>query len=414
MRGQLRLNTIRDFVGDMACQFGADVVRFAQRIIRIPSPSGDEQQCVEAIRDEMYQLGYDDVQIDGAGNVVGLVLGSHADLPPILLNCHADHVDVGDPSNWSRNPYGADLIGDIVYGRGASDTKGAIAVQVYAPALLRMVGKRPKQDVYVAAVVHEETSGFGTRWLFEKGGLPDFGLVILGEATSNELCIGHRGRAEFCVRIEGRSAHASAPELGNNPNFELARFLLELEKAAADMAHHQVLGSSTIAPTLIYNSSPNRNVISDWCEAIIDWRFTTETQEEMVHCLSKLLQTAGVDGGVELTKNDILCWTGVRDQCIRLSPSYALDPNDPIVRRVSEILAMIRGKQTHVGTWRFGTDGGYVTSTIGIPTIGFSPCEEQYAHTVEDCVRVSMMAESLRCYLALLMTGLDARTVDEP
>jgi putative selenium metabolism hydrolase len=382
------------------------MVAFAQRMIQIPSPSGDEKKCAETVKAEMEGLGYDAVQIDGAGNVIGLMRGTQNDVAPVLLNSHLDHVDPGDLSQWARPPYAGILEGDVLYGRGASDTKGALAAQVYAPALLRLVGFRPRQDVFVTGVVLEETGGLGTRQLIQKGGLPEPGLALLGEATSNELCIGHRGRAEFRLRVQGKAAHASAPERGKNPNYGMARVLLELEQLSSNLEGHPTLGRSTLAPTIVRSGPSSRNVIPDWSEALIDWRYTVETPDGMLEALRDALDSAGEDGIAEFTMQDSITYTGVEGHDRQLVHSYIMNASHPAVLKVAQVLERLKGRPPEIGTWRFCTDGGYLNAVEGIPTIGFSPCEERYAHTVEDQVRVSMMVEALECYAALLIEGL--------
>ncbi len=381
-----------------------DLVEFAQRIIRTPSMSGDEKACVDVIVGEMKALGYDEAYVDGVGNAIGVIRGSCPDLPPVLLNSHVDHVDPGDPGAWPHPPYGGVVEGDALFGRGASDTKGAIAVQVYAPGILKKQGLRPWRDTYVAAVVLEETSGLGTRWLIEHGGLPSFAVAYLGEATANNLCIGHRGRAELRVRVDGRAAHASAPERGDNPLYGIARVLLGLRDLAENQAAHHILGRSTIAPTQVRTSSVSPNAISDWCEAVVDWRYTRETPEEMIQALERIMKDAAVKGEAGFMMQNAVSYLGVSDSRPHLAHSYVLEPDSAEVRRVVNVLHAVMGRVPSIGTWRFCTDGGYLASVAKIPTIGFSPCEERYAHTSDDQVSISLMREGLVGYMALLVS----------
>ena len=95
-----------------------------------------------------------------------------------------------------------------------------------AVGALAQGGLRPSGDIYVAAVVQEEVGGLGTQKLVQSVH-PD--LAVVGEATSNHLARGHRGRIELVVRVRGRSVHASVPEQGVNPHQVLARFIQRLE-----------------------------------------------------------------------------------------------------------------------------------------------------------------------------------------
>nr|MBC8246029.1 M20/M25/M40 family metallo-hydrolase [Deltaproteobacteria bacterium] len=133
-----------------------DLIGFCRELIRTPSMPGQEEVIAKLTVQKMEMLGYDEAYIDGVGNAVGVVKGEDPDAPVYMLNSHLDHVDPGDQSEWKHDPYSGDIEDGKIYGRGASDTKGAFAVQVYAPEVLRRSGIKPKGDVYVTGVVLEE------------------------------------------------------------------------------------------------------------------------------------------------------------------------------------------------------------------------------------------------------------------
>ena len=131
----------------------ADLVKFMQDIIRIPSLSSEEGAVVERIKEEMLRIGYDEVTIDPMGNVIGRI-GSGPKV--IAFDGHVDTVDVGDPELWDRDPHSGDIEGDILYGRGTSDMKGGVASSVYAGALLKKRGIPDNVSFYVTGTVQEE------------------------------------------------------------------------------------------------------------------------------------------------------------------------------------------------------------------------------------------------------------------
>ena len=116
-----------------------DLIGFCRELIRTPSMSGQEGAIANLTVQKMEKLGYDDALVDGVGNAVGVVKGEDPDAPVYMLNSHLDHVDPGDRSEWKHDPYSGDMEDGKIYGRGASDTKGAFAVQVYAPVVLRRI-----------------------------------------------------------------------------------------------------------------------------------------------------------------------------------------------------------------------------------------------------------------------------------
>ena len=124
-----------------------DCVTFTQRLIQTPSMSHEELAIAELIAVEMRRLHFDEVWLDEIGNVYGRIHGQHRDLPALVLNCHTDHVDPGDPDLWPVPPYSGEIVNGRILGRGACDIKGPLAVQVYAMAGLLREGERPYRDV---------------------------------------------------------------------------------------------------------------------------------------------------------------------------------------------------------------------------------------------------------------------------
>jgi putative selenium metabolism hydrolase len=131
----------------------SDLTHFMQEIIRIPSLSSQEGAVVLRIREEMERLGFDEVIVDPMGNLLGR-MGSGPKI--IALDGHVDTVDVGDKSLWDHDPFGAELIDGVLYGRGTSDMKGGVASSVYAAALLKQKGLPENVTLYVTATVQEE------------------------------------------------------------------------------------------------------------------------------------------------------------------------------------------------------------------------------------------------------------------
>src|SRR5512136_43580 len=138
----------------------ADMVAFAQRLVQTPSLPGQEEAMAALVQAEMVRLGYDQVWIDEVGNVVGRIAGHGG--PPLLFNGHMDHVDAGDPARWPHPPFGGEIHGGELWGRGAADMKGAVAAMVYAGGLLKKLPAPAPGDRYVAAVVQEEVGGLGS------------------------------------------------------------------------------------------------------------------------------------------------------------------------------------------------------------------------------------------------------------
>lgn len=383
----------------MARDLGFDrVVEFAQALIRIPSPPGSERAVAERTRDEMQTLGFDDVWIDGAGNVIGRIAG-RGEAPAVLLNCHLDVVDVGDPAGWEYPPHGGVVDGGFLHGRGAMDIKGPLAIQTYAAA--HFVENRPAGDVYVAHTVLEERGGWGMEHLLADGRVKP-AAVIIGESTKGDVCIGHRGRAELVVAIHGVAGHASAPERAANPLRLLGRVLQAIDEFAANLPADPILGRSTLAPTEITTLPASRNVIPDIARIVLDWRVLPDTTaESAIESLATFLRervtpappfTISVDYSVEPQST----WTGMAETRRMFTPGFLLQPDHPIAQAAVQALTQAGGRPA-LRPWTFATDGGHSCGVNGVPTIGYAPGEERFAHTNRERLE---LGEARTCYEA--------------
>jgi len=381
-----------------------DMIAFCQKIVRIPSMPGHEKECAEACQEEMKKLGYDKVWLDGAGNVIGFVKGEEPSAPKIMLNSHTDHVDPGDSALWPYPPFSGALVDGKIYGRAASDTKGAFAVQVYSIPVLLESGLRPWGDVYVTGVVEEEVGGRGMRYLLEEEKIiPD--CVILGEATTNRIYLGHRGGMRIVLTFRGTSVHASAPERGANPHYAAARFLLNLEKSMGELLNDPLLGKTTIAPTLYSTDSTSGNVVPGQVRLVLDCRVTKEDEGFMRQFVEKLIGDIGLPCTIEVGRG---LSSQIENQGARRPGGFVTPKDDPFVQKAFRGVRKALDREPELGVWRFATDGRY-TAAMGIPTFGFSPCEEELTHTYDDHVKVALMEEALSCYPLFLLREPEQR-----
>uniref|UniRef100_A0A831TAL1 M20/M25/M40 family metallo-hydrolase n=2 Tax=Thermorudis TaxID=1649508 RepID=A0A831TAL1_9BACT len=380
------------------------MIGFAQRAVQTRSLPGEEEAMARLLRSEMERLGYDEVWVDRVGNVIGLLRGSGGG-KSVQFNSHIDHVHEGDPALWPYPPYAGVIEGGVLYGRAASDVKGALAAQVYLGPVLRTAGLRPRGDIFITGVVLEELGGFGTATLCQEL-RTDY--AVLGEATNLEVRRGHRGRILVEVRFTGRSVHASAPERGANPHYALARFLRALEELP--MRSHPDLGRSTVAPTLIATDQTSSNVTPGVLTLSLDWRnVSCEEPEDVVARVRELAQaslTPGVTSEAQAVGRRVRSYTGLEAE-MPPTRGFVLPGEHPLVRAAATTLGEVFQRQVPVGLWQFATDGGHL-ARAGIATIGFAPAEERFAHTVNDQVSLHQLRQALLGNAALALALPDA------
>ena len=291
----------------------------------------------------MEELGLDDVRIDSAGNVVGVVAGIAAG-PTVMLSSHLDVVAEGDPEEWEHPPFSGAVDRGFLHGRGAMDIKGPLAIQTYGAAAVR--GRSPG-DVVVAHTVFEERGGLGMKLLLESGEVVPQ-AVVTREATHGDICTGHRGRGEVEIRIRGVAGHASAPERAHNALDLVPAVLSAVRDLASRQPSDPTLGPATVVATSVDVAPVSRNVIPDRAT------FTGRVQTQAL-----------------------------------FTPGFLMDAEDSIVRAAAGAVGR-RGGAGHamIRPWTFATDGGWTSGVFGIPTLGFAPGEERFAHTNRETVRL--------------------------
>lgn len=382
---------------DLTADDRRDMIAFLQDMVRIPSYSTQEGRMAERLAAEMERVGLRDVHVDRIGNVVGR-LGTQGG-PVLLYDGHMDIVGPGELSTWKRDPFGAEIEEGVLYGRGAADMKGALAAMVYGAKLLVDHDVPLQGELVVAGVVQEEPcEGLGVRVLIEEEGLsPDF--VVLGEATELQLSRGQRGRMEIKVTARGRSCHASAPERGENAIYRAARLIFGIELLSSQLADDRFLGPGTLAVTQIENTGGSRNAVPDTCTFYIDRRLTLgETEAKALAEVRGVLLREEVRAELTVSEYRSTSFTGYEAQARCYYPAWALDREHPLVRQVSRAIRSELDYRPEVVKWAFSTDGVYTMGTAGIPTIGYGPGQERYAHAADERIALREVLQAARGY----------------
>jgi putative selenium metabolism hydrolase len=387
---------------------------FAQDLIRIPGPSGGEGAVAARVVQELKDLGFDDVWTDTVGNVLARVRG-RGEAPPVMLSSHLDVVDVGDPASWEYPPFGAVIADGFLHGRGAMDIKGPLALQTYAAA--HFLRERPAGDIIIGHTVYEERAGWGMSHLLATGEVRP-GVVILGEATGGDICIGHRGRAELIVEAQGVAGHASAPERARNPLDLLERILPALRELAATLPSDPTLGPSTMAPTAVETLPRSKNVIPDRARITIDWRILPGlTPEEALESVRRFLAPRvplpeGYAIEVRFAFERQWTYTGEEQDRRLFTHGFLIPTGHPIVGAAARAVSDATGRAPVLRPWTFATDGGQTCGLHGIPTFGYAPGEERYAHTNRERLELESARVVYESYPALIRAVQEAARVE--
>ncbi|MBT8073805.1 MAG: YgeY family selenium metabolism-linked hydrolase [Xanthomonadales bacterium] len=380
----------------------AELARFMQDIIRIPSLSSEEGDVIARIHSEMLAVGFDEVTVDPMGNLLGR-MGSGPYV--IALDGHSDTVDTGDLSLWERDTHSGDIEDGVLYGRGASDQKGGIASAVYAGALLKKTGLPDGITLYVTATVQEEDcDGLCWQYIVNEDGLrPD--LVVITEPTSLRIYRGQRGRMEMEVHTSGVSCHGSAPERGDNAIYKMAGIIADIEKLNERLAPCEPLGKGTVTISDIRSTSPSLCAVADGCTIHLDRRLTVgETAESSVAEILALPSVQAAQATVTVLDYAVPSHTGLTYPTRKYYPTWDIDEDDPAVTVAKQAYREAFDAEPETGFWTFSTNGVATAGMHGIPSIGFGPGHEHFAHAPNEQVEVEHLVRSTAFYTALVNT----------
>ncbi|MBI4646982.1 MAG: YgeY family selenium metabolism-linked hydrolase [Bacteroidia bacterium] len=366
------------------------------RLIQNKSLSCKEKDVQLELKRQMEEAGFDEVLIDGLGNVIGRIgKGSRI----LAIDAHIDTVDIGNITNWEFQPLSGEIRDGYVLGRGAVDQKGGAAAFVTAGKILKELNFDRDLTVYfVGSVMEEDCDGLCWKYIIEEQGLtPDF--VISTEPTNLNIYRGHRGRMEINITFKGISAHGSAPERGKNAIYMGAKVCLEIENLNEMLKYDEFLGKGSITVSEFISGSPSLCAVADYAKIHLDRRLTWgETKESAMLEIEKLIKD--IEAKAEVLKYKEVSWTGESYGMEKYYPTWKIDENHKAVQTGIEAFKKIFKKEPLVDKWIFSTNGVTINGVYGIPVIGFGPGNEFLAHAPNEKVLISDLVSASAFYTA--------------
>lgn len=374
-----------------------DIIQFMRDIVAIPSMDGQLKDVGERIIAEMNKLGFEEARFDKMGNVFGR-MGSGPKI--IVYDSHIDTVGVGDPATWEWDPFRGKVESGILYARGACDEKGSTPGMVYGLAIARDLGLLEGWTAYYFGNMEEWCDGIAPNTFVEVDPAvrPDF--VVIGEPTKMNVYRGHKGRVELKITARGRSAHAAAHYLGDNALYKMLTVISGIRDLDAHLPSHPFLGKATIAVTDAQISTASINAVPDGFTIYIDRRMTFgETKEEAIQQVRDLIPGyLRKEIKVEEMFYDEPSYTGFVFPVDKYFPAWAMDEEHPIVQAGQAVRTAMGLPEAPSGKWNFSTNGIYWAGKAGIPSIGFGPGDEIYAHTTQEQVPLNDVVRATEFY----------------
>ncbi len=402
-----------------------EIVDFAARLVRIPTvnPPGEEYEtCAMAIGEQLRAHGAEVQLLPAVGrrehtarhpriNVVGRHPGRAAG-PAVHLNGHFDVVPAGQ--GWTRDPFGGEIVGDRLYGRGSCDMKAGLAAAVFAAEAIRRAGVAHQSPIDISGTVDEESGGFaGVAWLAENRWISRerTKAVIIPEPFGvDRICVGHRGVYWFEVVAEGRTAHGSMPYLGVSA-IEGMSHLLDLVRDELGPALAGRVTAMPVVPDGSRRATININgieggqpvdespspCVADRCRAVFDRRFLLEEGLERTRAEIALLVAKAQSRMPDVRFS-------IEDRMI-VEPTRA--PEDaPVIAALTDAIARVVGRPAALVASPGTYDQKHVARIAGVPhCVAYGPGELALAHQPDEYCSIADIVMATKV-LALAVVAL--------
>jgi succinyl-diaminopimelate desuccinylase len=369
----------------------ADPIPLAQELIRRPSITPAEAGALDVAERALRSLGFEVRRLK-----FGLVDNLYARLGAARPNfCFAGHVDVVPPgAGWSSDPFAAEILDGLLYGRGAADMKTAIAAMIAGTEAFLARGA-PKGSISFLLTCDEEGPGVdGTKAtlaaLAEEGETIDHCLV--GEPTSEErvgdvIKNGRRGSLNVVLTMEGKQGHVAYPHRVRNPVTPLVQTLAALKARKLDNGAPG-FDPSNLEVTSVDVGNPAHNVIPQRASARLNIRFnTTHTAETLLGWIDETAEDAAARAGVAYSRT-------ISSQSL----AFYTDPGpftDLVIAAARETFGYAPQLATTGGT----SDARYFRLYCPVAELGL---RNATAHMVDEHVAVEDIRALARCYEAVL------------
>jgi acetylornithine deacetylase len=305
----------------------------------------------------------------------------------LILSGHLDVVPPGDPSTWSMDPWGGDVVDGRLYGRGACDMKGGVAAILAAVRALRAGGNLARLDgeLQVVLVSSEEDGGQGTLGAIRAGATAD--LAIITEPSRLDVIVAHAGAITFQLAVPGRAAHASQRREGVSA---LDKLFLLTQALAGDEARRNEAETDPLMTAL---GLPYPTIIGiveggEWASTVLDrvvaygrygvrlGQAPADAEAELRGVIAAACQADGF-----LTEHPATVEiTGGRFGSARVPADH------PLPVGLADVAETVMGRRPTMRAEPYGADMQMFVNHGGTPCVIFGPGDVKFAHSADEFV----------------------------
>jgi succinyl-diaminopimelate desuccinylase len=369
-------------------------VELTRKLVQIPSenPTGTEvevgQYITEWLRAHDIETEVRPVEGERA-NVLGRIKGAGG--PPLIYIAHLDTVPIGDRQKWKHDPFGAEIEGDYMYGRGSCDMKSGTAAAMIALARIKQSGLELKGDLVLACTIDEEEAYMkGSHALGREKVVPSDAYLLTMEPTGCLLNTAQKGAFWFEVTFIGRGAHAANPQIGADANKAMAHAVLGWYEAAEKMGElmekpHPLLGRPTLIVSRL-QGGVKTNIVSEICRAEIDMRIPPPFGgEDVRRLIEEVAKAAAEKVGVQYV---------VRHQSAD-RPPVECQADSPLLTAFDRAYEKVTGQPPeHLGFLAYTDAAMLAVLTGNQQAVVFGPGLLSDAHTTDEKVEITQIIKA--------------------
>jgi len=316
----------------------------------------------------------------------------------LMLEGHTDVVSEGDRRSWKFDPFGAEIAENRIYGRGACDMKGGVAVALLTVKAFHTSDVPFAGKIRLGLVCDEEGMMIGIKDFIRKGHADDVSAAFVPEPEENQLCISMKGAMRATVRVHGKMAHGCMPLTGINPNTRLARTILafeELETAEKKRCGEDpYLGWPSITFTVIQAPPAGQpaqlNVMPAEAIGYVDIRTTpTQDHEQLRRQLQQIVEELG-----EQDKDYHAEIEFIEDR-----PVVAIEKEESVVTCSASAYRDVTGKEPVYNGVPGATDGTFLNAWKGIPCLVNGPGPRHIPHQKDEYIEIDELVEAAQVYV---------------
>ena len=371
-----------------------ELIKETQKLLSFESYPGKEKDVSDYVELLMKRLGFRDVTRDEYGSIFGFI-GPKQETTAILFDSHTDVMPVR--GNWKHPPFAGEISNGRLYGRGSTDMKGSLCASIYGAIEANKNSKLKKQYVVSASVLEEEIEGVALGKIIDRVKPEN---VVICEPSKLQIKLGHKGRIEYLLRVNGKTFHSAFPNQFDNTIHLAAKAISALNNIKFTNSHE--MGDGVLTPTGLETNS-NTSMAPSQSSIRFDRRTVPGdneelTRKEIMDILNKIDLNAY---SLEIEEREVITYTGEKIICRKIFSPWVIDKNHELVNSLTQA---VKKNQivVNLSYWPFCTNGVESMGNRKINTIGFGPGNEELAHTTDEYVEIDHLHKACKVYQDLI------------